>query len=184
MKFIIGIIIFSISLVTTGIGTAGIFMDCWPLCTAETGIGPSIARITGGPDNGEGYSINFDTAYVSGTKFALRPNDLPFILNYSLNLKYISIDDVDIFGPQFELCLYLLFNVGGGAGYMWGTRHGAAYHAFAGLPLPLTWSKVTERIEAVYVEPYYRFNVIDGSVYHEIGMMLKFGIDMLPGPPH
>lgn len=125
----------------------------------DFGIGPSIAYVTGD----DSFAANLDISYSI------------FLFTASTNFKYISIEENRYYGPQFEFSVWLLLNLGGGAGYLWGDKEGRVYHFFAGLPVgddsPFGWFSIDG---SVYIEPFYRANFFRGDVYHEFGLMCKF----------
>lgn len=125
----------------------------------DFGIGPSAAYVTGD----DSFAANIDLSYSI------------FLFTASTNFKYMSIEGNRYYGPQFEFTVWLLLNIGGGAGYLWGAEEGRVYHFFAGFPVgddsPFGWFSIDG---SVYVEPFYRANFFKGSVYHEFGIMCKF----------
>lgn len=117
--------------------------------------GSSISYIRDAGNNTRGYSLNIDTSLSHGYSAA------------SINGKYIRFNDgKKLYGFQTEFTIWLLANLGGGAGYLWGDKKGPVYHTFVGIPL---WTSLKHE----FVEPYYRCNFFKGEKYHEIGLMVK-----------
>ena len=125
----------------------------------DLGVGPSVAYVAGPED---GYSLNLD---ISCTYL---------IFTASSNLKMLQAGDMRVYGPQLEITAWIFVNLGGGAGYLWGTEEGAVFHLFFGVPFghPKVF-KGKSFFSFGYIEPYYRLNFFKGDLLHEAGIMLK-----------
>ena len=133
------------------------------LADHEISFGPSIAYVYNS-NSDSGYSINFDTSYSL------------FIFSASVNLKYINLENEDLWGCQFEFTIWLFCNVGGGFGFLYGHEREFVRHFFIGIPIPvLYWGNYNERIlGGAFIEPYYRLNYFSNEIFHEFGVMFKF----------
>lgn len=151
MKKIIMICVLCIVLQGANTAHARLYPDC------DVASGPSFAYIKDYKNGRTGYSMNVDTSLSHG-QFAA-----------SINGKYIRFTDRDrLYGVQSEFTVWLLANLGGGVGYLWGNEKGRVYHVFVGLPILLR-----ENGPAYFLEPYYRCNFFKGNKYHEYGFMIK-----------
>jgi hypothetical protein len=135
------------------------------------GFGPSISYCVTEKSKHKGYSANLDLSYSI------------WLFTPSINFKYLNLRNTSYYGAQFEACIFILLNVGGGAGYLWGGRPGPVYHIFIGAPFPLPLSDKDGKpytaidmspLHVFYFEPYLRINFIKKETVFEIGLLMKF----------
>jgi hypothetical protein len=124
----------------------------------DIGTGPSIAYIYS--NHKKGYSINYDNSFTYK------------VFTPSINLKYMNIGGVKNYGFQSEFTFWFIINIGGGAGYLFGSKAAPVYHGFIGIPFGDDDFKHGP-FHSYYIEPYYRINYFNKKFIHEIGIMSK-----------
>ncbi|MBU0554224.1 hypothetical protein KKF91_00500 [Myxococcota bacterium] len=144
---------------------------------------PSLALASGGwqiklPDHdiGVGPSFAYIYAQAHASSWNLDISHSHDLFTSSLNLKQISVDDESYWGAQAEFTFWMMFNMGGGAGYLFnGEKSGPVGHIFAGFPFGD--NAFSGPFRSLYVEPYTRINVFysegDAHLWPEIGLLVK-----------
>ena len=127
-------------------------------------IGPGISYLYDSNIEKSGKSLNLDIAYTY------------YLFSYSTNFKYINIGNESLFGFQAEISFWLIFNYGLGIGYLWGNENSITGDFYIGLPFWILGKKSKKFLGVfhyVYLEPYYKINILQNRNIHETGILIK-----------